>query len=151
MPIFRGMSEAQAQAYRAGALDANGQPPEHQVSDGTAPCRCCLRLIAEGAPMLVLAHRPFQDVHPYAEVGPIFLCADTCAPEPREMLEILTSPDYLLKGYSSDERIVYGTGRITPVDEISSYADDLLSRDDIAFVDLRSAQNNCWQARLTKD
>ena len=65
--------------------------------------------------------------------------------------ENLTSSDYLLKGYSSDERIIYGTERITPVEEVSTYADALLNRPDVAFVDLRSARNNCWQARLTSE
>ena len=32
--------------------------------------------------------------------------------------EVVVSPEYLLKGYSSDERIVYGTGQITPKADI---------------------------------
>ncbi len=47
-------------AYQQGAPDANGQVPERQVSDGGGnPCRHCLRMIPQGAGMLVLAHRPF--------------------------------------------------------------------------------------------
>lgn len=69
-----------ARAYQAGGPDANGQRPEHKVSDGGGnPCRHCLRMIPEGAGMLVLAHRPFPAPQPYAEMGPIFLCAGPCA------------------------------------------------------------------------
>lgn len=149
MPEFHGMPVKTADGYRAGGADAYGNPPERATSDGTAPCRCCLRLIPAGDDMLVLAYRPFSSKQPYAETGPIFLCAAHCAPEAKPGLpEILTSPDYLLKGYSADERIVYGTGQVTPVEKIASYADALLRRDDVVFVDLRSSRNNCWQARL---
>lgn len=62
-----------ARAYQAGGLDANGQVPERKLSDGGGnPCRHCLKMIPEGAGMLVLAHRPFPAPQPYAEVGPIF-------------------------------------------------------------------------------
>ena len=64
---------------RAGGLDANGQPAEHAVSDGQGkPCRCCLDTVPKGKEMLIFAARPFQSLHPYAELGPVFLCADDC-------------------------------------------------------------------------
>lgn len=150
MPIFNGMPVKIADEYRAGSPDAYGNPPERAISDGDAPCRCCLRGIPEGEEMLVLAYCPFNKLQPYAETGPVFLCAKTCRPIYKSKHpDILTSSEYLLKGYSSDERIIYGTGQITTVDEIENYADMLLERADVYFVDLRSAKNNCWQARLT--
>ena len=64
-------------ALRAGAPDAHRRAPERAVSDGgDNPCRHCLTEIPEGRGMLVLAHRPFTTPQPYAESGPIFLCAD---------------------------------------------------------------------------
>jgi hypothetical protein len=57
----------------------------------------------------------------------------------------------LLKAYSVDERIIYGTGQITARSGIEGYARSLLARDDVAFVDIRSAKNNCWQVRITRD
>ena len=150
MPIFKGMSPQAADQYRGGSPDAYGNAAERKISDGRAPCRCCLRYVPEGEEMLVLAYRPFDQLQPYAETGPIFLCSKKCRfTNTLGSPEILTSSHYLLKGYSSDEKIVYGTGQITPVDEIPAYADQLLTREDVVFVDLRSATNNCWQARLT--
>lgn len=149
MPKFYGMPKAEADGYRSGAPDAYGNFPEQSTSDGNAPCRCCLRLIPNGSDMLVLAYRPFSEMQPYAETGPIFLCAEDCtSPDPDETPKSLVSADYLLKGYSHDERIIYGTGQITPISDLSTYADRLLARDDVAFVDMRSARNNCWLARL---
>lgn len=146
------LSTATVAALRADGPDANGQPPERATSDGGGnPCRHCLCAIPKGAPMLICAHRPFDTLHPYAECGPIFLCAEDCAAHSGSALpEILTtSPTYLLKGYTADQRIYYGTGQITPAADIPTYAAALLARDQVAFVDVRSASNNCFMTRIT--
>ncbi|MWB76764.1 DUF1203 domain-containing protein [Pseudooceanicola sp. 216_PA32_1] len=146
------MPTAVARAFRAGAPDANGQLPERATSDGGAnPCRHCLRMIPEGAGMLILAWRPFSAPQPYAEVGPVFLCAADCAAwEGEGIPPALASPEYLVKGYSAGERIVYGTGGIVPVGDIPARAAALLAEPRVAFVDIRSARNNCFQARVTR-
>ena len=148
---YDGLTTDEARRLRHGGPDAFGNPPERATSDGTGlPCRHCLRHVPAGAVYLIVAHKPFVSSQPYAEVGPIFLCADDCPAPSGDLPEVLTtSPDYLLKGYSRDERIVYGTGRITPASEIASYATTLLERPDIAFIDVRSARNNCWQVRIS--
>ena len=136
---------------RAGGPDANGQPAERAVSTGAGtPCRCCLRTIPKGDPFLILAARPFPAPQPYAESGPIFLCAAACTPWQGVGLPPIlgASPQYLLKAYGPDDRIVYGTGRITPQAEVAAYAADLLGRDGIAYVDVRSAVNNCYLTRM---
>lgn len=138
-------------ALRAGGHDANGQPTERALSDGGGnPCRHCLQFIPEGAPMLICAHRPFDGLHPYAETGPIFLCADDCPRfEGDAMPPVLTaSADYLVKGYRDDERIAYGTGGVVAAGKLVARAEKLLSDPAIAFVDVRSARNNCFQARF---
>lgn len=148
---FEALPTDLVQALRTGGLDANGQPAERATSDGPGnPCRHCLDFIPEGAAMLICAHRPFSHLHPYAETGPIFLCADDCPRfEGRGLPLVLTrSPDYLLKGYRADERIYYGTGKVVPAQELAGYAEKLLGDPDVAFVDVRSARNNCFQARI---
>ncbi|MEY4697466.1 MAG: hypothetical protein RIT14_1894 [Pseudomonadota bacterium] len=150
---FHPLPTATATALRQGAPDANGQRPEQHLSDSAGnPCRHCLCFIPAGAPMLILSYRPFASLHPYAETGPIFLCAQDCAPWTGPGLPpILTdSPDFLLKGYRADERIAYGTGRVVPKADLAAYGEALLARDDIAFVDVRSARNNCFQVRITR-
>ncbi|WP_299728945.1 DUF1203 domain-containing protein [uncultured Tateyamaria sp.] len=153
MPVFSALSTEVATAYRTGGLDAFGNPPERKISDGGAnPCRHCLRDIPEGAEMLVLAHKPFAGTHPYAEVGPIFLCADACSRGGGDVLpEILTtSPDYLIKGYSSEDRIVYGTGVVSPTPELEDRLDAIFANPDVAYIHVRSARNNCYQARVDR-
>lgn len=139
-----------------GGLDANGQAPEITVSDGAGnPCRHCLENIDEGEEILILAYRPFAAVQPYAELGPIFLHAKECAAYMRSTDEekptvLKTSSDYLLRGYDENERIVYGTGCITPNEEITSKAEALFDNEKVKFIHVRSASNNCYQARIER-
>lgn len=149
---FTAMSTDDARRYRAGGPDANGQPPERVVADGLGnPCRHCLSMIPEGAPMLVLAHRPFTTLQPYAEVGPVFLCAGDCPQGgSSDLPAMLASPDYIVRGYGPDERIVYGTGGVVPTCSIPARAADLLADPRVAFVHIRSARNNCFQCRVDR-
>ncbi len=140
-------------ALQAGQPDAYGHKPERAISDGSGtPCRHCLRDVPQGKEMLILAHRPFDGLHPYAETGPIFLCADPCerggGPDLPEVLT--TSPDYLLKGYSAQDRIVYGTGMVVPKDRIAEHAAQTFADDRVAYVHVRSSRNNCYLARIDR-
>lgn len=150
-PRFEAIPTPTVRELQRGAADANGQSPERKVSDGSGvPCRHCLSLIPEGQEYLVLAFRPFQGINPYAEVGPIFLCAEECesGTVTDRLPAFLTSERYILRGYDQAERIVYGTGRVTDTRDILAYGAELLDRDDIAFVHVRSATNNCFHVRV---
>ena len=140
-------------AYQAGGLDANGQEPERGVSDGDGnPCRHCLQMIPKGAQMLILAHRPFAAPQPYAELGPIFLCADACdAPQDAgEMPAMLASREYIVRGYGPNDRIVYGTGAVVATGRIVAEAGGRLADPRVAYVHVRSARNNCYQVRIDR-
>lgn len=149
---FTAISTEEAEALRAGAPDAYGNPPERLVSPGDMPCRHCLGPIDAGEAMLVLAYRPFPALQPYAETGPIFLHAGPC--RRYEAVEVvppmLASPDYIVRGYGDNDRIVYGTGAVTPTERIAAYAGELLAHEDIAYVHVRSARNNCFQCRIDR-
>ncbi len=153
---YHPLDTATVRALRAGGPDANGMPAERHIAQGVGnPCRHCLDMVAEGRGMLILAHRPFPEPQPYAEVGPIFLCADDCdAWHPAKagaLPPILRSSlDYLLKGYTADHRIAYGTGRVVARESIADYAAQVLADPAIAFVDVRSARNNCYQLRIRR-
>ena len=149
---FEAMPTADAEALWNGGTDAYGFLPETQVSDGPGhPCRHCLGNIDAGEALLVFAYRPFPGLQPYAETGPIFLHAAPCRRYAAE--EILppvleASPDFILRGYGDNNRIVYGTGAVIPRDRIADYAASLTARDDIAYIHVRSARNNCYQCRI---
>lgn len=146
------MPSKQAESYRQGTPDAYGLTPERRISPGGYPCRHCLGNIAEGETYLTLAYRPFVTLQPYAEKGPIFLHADACPRyEARDVLPpMLSSPDYILRGYGTDDRIVYGSGGVVPTSSIMVRAEELLASPGIAYLHVRSARNNCYQCRIER-
>lgn len=150
-PLFHPMPRADSQHLQNGGPDAYGLVPERRVSDGSGlPCRATLAMIPEGAPYLVTAYRPFQGLNPYTETGPIFLSADVVpevTPSP-ELPAFLTSPDYILRGYDEDERIVYGTGGVVATDRIIARCEELLAMPEVRFVHIRSSRNNCFHCRV---
>ncbi|MGQ2902296.1 MAG: DUF1203 domain-containing protein [Neoaquamicrobium sediminum] len=151
---FVAMPTEQARAYQRGAPDAYGNPPERRVSDGSGiPCRHCLRHVAAGEDYLTFAYRPFPTPQPYAETGPVFLHAAECerAPEGDVLSPMFrATPDYILRGYSADDRIVYGTGGVVATHKICGRAHEIFEREDVAYVHMRSARNNCYQLRIER-
>jgi hypothetical protein len=138
-----------------GGADANGQKPERHVSPGgMMPCRHCLADIEAGEPYLILSHRPFPAAQPYAEQGPIFLHAQTCARHPESAdapAMFLKRESYLMRGYGADDRIVYGTGRIVAPAAMAEAAAAAFADDRVSYIHVRSASNNCYQCRIDRD
>ena len=152
---FRPLPTDDVRALQDGAPDAYGLPPERRISDGDGvPCRHCLRNVAKGEPYLVLAYRPFPALQPYAETGPIFLHAEPCesAAETDVLPDLFrATPDYIVRGYGHDDRIVYGTGAVVPSNHICQRAHELLARPEIAYGPMRSARTNCYQCRIDRN
>ncbi|ABC90566.1 hypothetical conserved protein [Rhizobium etli CFN 42] len=151
---FTAMPTIDAEHLWKGGCDAYDRLPDTMVSDGPGhPCRHCLENIDEGEELLVFAYRPFPALQPYAETGPIFLHKRPCKRYAAEEIlppVLMTSPDFILRGYNEDNRIVYGTGAVTVIGEIATYGERLLARPDVAYVHVRSARNNCFQCRIDK-
>ena len=151
---FVGLPTSEVRALQSGGLDANGQRPERRQSDGVGnPCRHCLEDIEAGEEMLVLSYRPFPTPQPYAEAGPIFLHGRRCARHPAQAQPpsmFLERQQMLIRGYSSDHRIKYGTGRIVATADLAEECAAVIQGLDIAYVHLRSASNNCYQCRVER-
>lgn len=153
MTKFNALPTPLVRALQNGGPDAHGQTPERTLSDGGGnPCRHCLQYIPKDAEMLILAHRPFPTQQPYAETGPIFLCADQCKKHQGDQTpEIFErSPDYLIKGYNHEDRIVYGTGVVISKEDMLNRAGDIFNDDRVAYIHIRSSRNNCYQARIDR-
>jgi hypothetical protein len=67
-----------------------------------------------------------------------------------DLPDMLTSSDYIVRGYGPDDRIVYGTGAVVPTAGIAARAETLLEREDVAYLHVRSARNNCYQCRIER-
>ncbi|WP_169570043.1 DUF1203 domain-containing protein [Sneathiella limimaris] len=152
--MFRPIPTEKVRALQKGEPDAQNNIPEKHISDGDGlPCRHCLSHIAIGDEYLILSYKPFESEQPYAEQGPIFLHAEECpAYETAEQLPAMYLPEgqILLRGYSKDERIVYGTGQVIKNADIESIAEDIFRHPGVSFIHARSASNNCYQYRIEK-
>jgi hypothetical protein len=149
------LDSALVKRLQNGGLDANGHKPERHISEGGGmmPCRHCLTDIKAGEPYLILAHRPFPSAQPYAEQGPIFLHAQGCPRHPDSEAvpaTFLARKDYLIRGYSADDRIVYGTGMIVAPAAMAEAAQEMFGNARVADIHVRSASNNCYQARIDR-
>ena len=152
--VFKALPTPEVRRLQDGGGDAHGRAPERLVSDGKAnPCRHCLKEIPEGAEMLVLAYRPFPAPQPYAETGPIFLCAAACPrhPDGPALPEMFRSWERLLaRGYGADDRIRYGTGRLVPPADLPRAAAEIFGDARVAYLHLRSATNSCYFCRIQR-
>ena len=148
----RGISTDEVDRLRAGGLDANGQPALVRTAEGLAnPCRHCIGLIAEGDPKLVLAYRPFERIHPYAETGPIFLHEARCERYDREELPAWFAylEPAIIRGYGEDDWIRYDTGDVVPGRDLTAACRTILRDSTVAYVHIRS-KYNCFQCRVDR-
>ncbi|WP_085904528.1 DUF1203 domain-containing protein [Kiloniella majae] len=143
-----------ARHIQAGGKDENGLVPEKLISDGNGfPCRHCLKGIEKDEEVLVISYRPFPQKQPYAESGPIFLHSKTCEAHHSNGNipdNIQSQGITLIRGYNSDNKIVYGTGKTIKSSDIKAEALKMFEADNIAYVHARSATNNCFTCRIER-
>ncbi len=150
--VVRGIATTDTDRLRAGGPDAYGHPALIRRAEGVAnPCRHCLGLIAEGDDKLVLAYRPFESRHPYAETGPIFLHRHAC-----QRYESTTLPGWftfmdpaIIRGYGADDWIRYDTGDVVAGRDLTDACLRILADETIAYVHIRS-KYNCFQCRVDR-
>ena len=143
-----------AKSFWLGEADANGQTPERHISNGDGiPCRHCLSKVMPGQPYLALSYRPFIELQPYAECGPIFLHAEPCSAYQETAsipAMILNGEPRIVRGYDAADRIIYGTGKIVEAGDIEHYAQILFNNVNITYIHVRSSQNNCYTFRIDR-
>ena len=150
--VVRGIDSEEAARIRRGGADANGQPALSRIAEGVAnPCRHCLGLIAEGERKLVLAHRPFPALQPYAETGPIFLHERACERYASDRLPgwFAFMDPAIVCGYGGDDWIRYETGEVVPGAALDAACRRILADASIAYVHIRS-KFNCFQCRVDR-
>lgn len=150
--LVQGLPSEHAKAMRTGGPDANGQAALRQTAEGLSnPCRHCLQLISPGDDMLILAYRPFDQLQPYAEVGPIFLHWKDCLRYESDKLPgwFCHLQPALVRGYGHDDWIRYATAKVLPGAELEGACKQILSDPSVAYVHIRS-KYNCFQCRVER-
>lgn len=148
---IRGLDTGWVDTMRVGEPDANEQLPLARPAEPANPCRHCLQLIALGDTKLVLAHRPFASLQPYAETGPIFLHAAACTRYDSDVLPpwFAFLDPAIVRGYDTQDWIRYDTGAAVPGAELAATCETILEDASIAYVHIRS-KFGCFQCRVDR-
>jgi len=152
--VFKALPTKTVREFQAGGLDANNEKPESVKSDGSGnPCRHCLTEIPESEEMLILSYRPFDKINPYAETGPIFLCASQCKRHAESNALPAMFKEWekiLIRGYNNEDRIVYGSGSVIEMSKVEATARQIFKDKQVAYIHMRSASYNCYQGQIER-
>ena len=138
---------------RATRVDRFGNALSELTSDGGGyPCRHCLSEVPDGEGALLLGHSPFALPGPFREVGPIFVCAQTCEPYATadRLPELVKSRLVQLRAYSAGEEILYPHSKVLPGTEVEAALEPVFEDREVAFVHLRSGLNGCFLCRVQR-
>jgi hypothetical protein len=150
--LIKGTPSSTVRKIQSGGCDAYGQSAQVHTAKGVQnPCRHCLQLIAEGEEKLVLSYRPFDELQPYAETGPIFLHKHQCrqykSDKLPEWFEYLNPA--IIRGYDKNNWIRYDTGDVVRGSELDDTCRTILRDESIAYVHIRS-KFNCFLCQVER-
>jgi len=103
--------------------------------------------------MIILSFRPFDNINPYSETGPIFLCGKNCVRHVDSKVLPAMFRDWdktLIRSYNNDGRIVYGTGAVIEMSKTGDVARQIFSDSRVTCIHMRSASYNCYQCRIER-
>jgi hypothetical protein len=121
-----------------------------RVVEEAAPCRVCLRISKEPEPLILLSYQPLDDTGPYAEVGPVFVHAESCEPyaeEARFPSDFCDRP-LILRSYGHNGRIVDAV--VAEPGGAAGHAEAMLSDPAVAEVHVRHESYTCFDFKILR-
>jgi hypothetical protein len=145
------MPTSDAQRVRAARRDDFGNQLSPMISDGSGPCRHCLRYADPGDALLLFSYKPFDKPTPYQEVGPVFVHADGCTryPEHAGFPEDFSRRPLILRPYDENDNI-QDSQVFAEAGEAESCARTLLANPAVAYVHARSRTRGCFMFRIER-
>ena len=118
-------------------------------ADGV-PLRCCLREAAAGERFALIAWQPADVGGPYAEVGPVFIHADSCDGYPTDNVypEGFRHRNQLFRAYDRDGWQV--DNRLVEGNDAESAIGDLFDRPEVSYVHSRNALPGCYMFTISR-
>src|SRR5438094_3510524 len=140
------VAETARRAAEAGA-------PDHAIvvadSPRGYPCRHCLRFAQLGERVVLFPYQSIPVGHPYSEIGPIFVHAESCEryaathEYPADFRDGRVMRAYNSKFDMIDAEVVNGN-------EPESVIEKLFQNPETAFVDARSVSRGCFTFRILR-
>jgi hypothetical protein len=133
-------------AIRAAGRDAYGNALRAEEAPGV-PLRCCLRPATEGEAVALISVSPFERRGPYAEVGPVFIHADSC-PGYTETADYPQGyaawPTMVFRPYHSDGRMAYAAITTADVTTADHVIDEIFGDPTIQVIHTRNVLAGCF-------
>lgn len=142
-----GTDAADLSEVRRTGRDVLGNPVEPFVdTEGGWPVRCCLRDSRPGEVLAIIAWCPFDWRGPFAEVGPIVVHHESCAPVTLASVPVaFLDRQQVVRPYGADHRLDYDHARVVAGDgSLPEVLDDLLGLPAIEMVVARNAVAGCF-------
>ncbi|HWX12826.1 MAG TPA: DUF1203 domain-containing protein [Trinickia sp.] len=140
-----------ASRVRSAMHDDFGNALSPLISDGSGPCRHCLRYADSGERLLLFSYKPFAKPGPYQEVGPVFVHADGCerfASEGGFPADFNQRP-LVLRPYDAADN-VQDSQVFAEAGGAERAARALLENPDVAYVHARSRTRGCYMFRIER-
>jgi hypothetical protein len=145
------MPTADASRVRSAMRDGFGNALSPMLSDGSGPCRHCLRYSGSGERLLLLSYKPFAKAGPYQEVGPVFVHADGCKRYPSDggFPADFSARPLVLRPYDADDNI-HDSQVFADAGSAEHAVQALLENPSVAYVHARSRTRGCFMFRIER-
>ena len=121
-----------------------------QQDEGGRPLRCCLRDGTVGERFALIAWQPADVGGPYAEVGPVFIHADSCDGYPTDNVypEGFRHRNQLFRAYDRDGWQV--DNRLVEGGNAEAAIADLFARPETSYLHSRNALPGCYMFTISR-
>jgi Protein of unknown function (DUF1203) len=120
---------------------------------GGSPMRCCLQPSAPGDVVYLISYRPFTSPGPYAEVGPVFVHAESCpgySAVDRYPDGYRDWPTMIFRPYRYDGAIAYDAIRMGDASTADALVAEMFADPEIEFVHTRNVYAGCYMFAIVR-
>jgi hypothetical protein len=142
-----------ARDVRRSRRDAFGGEAELWRAADRYPCRHCLDEARMDSDVLLLSYKPLEFETPYAERGPIFLCAEACPAysAPNAVPEIVATRRVNLRAYDSSGKMLYRHSRLAEGSEVQLQIEEILADETVREIHAHTALHGCYLCKFIRD
>jgi len=147
-----GLSTADADRYRASAVDDFGYSIRRLDAQDSYPCRHCLREATAAHGMLLLSHQAPKPKSVYGHATAIFLCAQECQrfDAPDTVPDIVRNRHVSLRAFDAQGMMLYDANELVPGSGHDAAIRRILGRDDVAYVNAHTAKAGCLLCHIER-
>lgn len=148
-----GIPAADLAALRAAGRDVLDNPWRAHAAQGWEPLRCCLAVAEPRTPIALISYSPSRWRSTWSEVGPVFVHDQACDgfTWTGRIPAHLRFRHQVLRPYHHDGAINYDQIQLlSRTQDLAVALPGVVAHDDVAWVDIRSAEAQCWSCTAVR-